>query len=124
VCGAEFERPFTMPSDSAISFLAKGAAFGIGPCGRTNPPDDILNGGLAGGLLATYDLPAGSYYLRYGPAPGTMTPTGDASAALNPVCAGATDLAAIAAARRTLAGNPPQRLSVAKEVPEGDPLGS
>jgi hypothetical protein len=94
-CGVDDERTFTMPSDAAISLLAKGAVFGLGPCGQANPPRDVLNGGLVGGLLAFYDLPAGSYYLRYGPAPGTITPTGDASAALNPVCASATDVAAL-----------------------------
>jgi hypothetical protein len=97
VCGVDVERTFTMPSEAPISFLAKGAAFGLGPCGRFNPPRDGLNGGLAGGLLALYDLPAGSYYLQYSPTPGTITPTGDASAALNPVCTSATDVTALSA---------------------------
>jgi len=60
-------------------------------------PRDALNGGLAGGLQALFYLPADSYFLAYGPAPGTMTPTGDASQLLNSVCASATDAAALSA---------------------------
>jgi hypothetical protein len=97
VCGVDDERTFTVPSEAAISFLAEGSVFGLGPCGRSNPPRAVLNGGLAGGMLALYDLPAGSYYLQYSPAPGTITLTGDASAVLNPVCASATDVAALSA---------------------------
>jgi hypothetical protein len=97
VCGVDEERTFVTTSETPISFLGKGSAYGLGPCGRSNPPRDVLNGGLAGGLLALYDLPADSYYLQYSPAPGTMTPIGDASAALNPVCASATDVAALSA---------------------------
>jgi hypothetical protein len=97
VCGVDDERVFTMPSAAAISFLAKGAPFTLGPCGQSNPPRDILNGGLAAGLQAFYELPAGSYYLQYSPAPGTMTPIGDASAVLNSVCTSATDVARLTA---------------------------
>lgn len=97
VCGVDVERPFTLPSEAVISFFAKGPAISLGPCGRSNPPGGVLNGGLTGGLMALYDLPAGSYYLEYSPTPGTLTPTADASAALNPVCASATDVAALTA---------------------------
>jgi hypothetical protein len=97
VCGVDVERTFAIASESVISFLAKGSAFGLGPCGQSDPPRIVLNGGLTGGLLAFYDLPAGSYYLEYSPVPGTMTPTGDASSALNPVCASSTDVAALSA---------------------------
>jgi len=64
---------------------------------KTNPPNDVFNGGLAGGLQALFYLPAGSYYLEYSPAPGTMTPSGDASHVLNSDCASATDVAALGA---------------------------
>jgi hypothetical protein len=106
VCGVDNVRPFTLSSEAAISFLSQGSVFGLGPCGRTNPPDDILNGGLAGGMLALYDLPADSYYLQYSPAPGTMTSTGDASASLNPVCTSATDVAALTAPTMFVAVSP------------------
>jgi len=97
VCGVDSYRTFTTSSAQAISFLAKGAAFGVGPCGQSNPPRDALNGGIAGGLQGLYDLPAGSYFLDYSPAPGTMTATGDASQVLSNVCASATDGAALTA---------------------------
>ena len=97
VCGVDNERTFTVPSEAPVSFLSTGAVFGLGPCGRTNPPDDVLNGGLAGGMLALYDLPADSYYLQYSSVSGTITPTGDASAALNPVCASATNVTSLSA---------------------------
>lgn len=106
VCGVDNVRPFTVSSAAAISFLSQGAAFGLGPCGQTNPPDGSLNGGVAGGMLALYDLPADSYYLEYGAAPGTMTPTGDASASLNPICANATDSAALSASTMFVAVPP------------------
>jgi hypothetical protein len=97
VCGVDSHRTFTTSSPQAISFLAKGSAFGLGPCGQSNPPRDALNGGLAGGLQGLFYLPAGSYVLAYSPAPGTMTPTGDASQLLDDVCASATDAAALSA---------------------------
>ena len=97
VCGTDVHRKFTIPSAQAISLLAKGPVFGLGPCGQTNPPRDIFNGGLEGGQQALFYLPADSYYLIYSPAPGTMTPTGDASHVLNSVCASATDVAALSA---------------------------
>jgi hypothetical protein len=106
VCGVDNERTFTVPSEAAVSFLSAGAVFGLGPCGRTNPPDDILNGGLAGGMLALYDLPADSYYLQYSSASGTITPTGDASAALNPICTSATDVTALSAPTMFVAVSP------------------
>lgn len=95
ICGIDAFRTFTLRAAAPISFLAKGAAFGIGPCGPFAPPRDGLNGGAAGGMLALYDLPAGSYYLEYGPAEGTITATGDASEVINPICANATDAAAL-----------------------------
>jgi hypothetical protein len=97
VCGVDVHRTFTTSSAQAISFFAKGSAFGIGPCGQSNPPRDGLNGGLVGGLQALFYLPAGSYFIAYDPTPGTMTPTGDASQLLNDVCADATDVAALSA---------------------------
>jgi hypothetical protein len=97
VCGVDSHRTFTTSSAQAISFLAKGAAFGVGPCGQSNPPNDVLNGGLTGGLQALFYLPADSYFLAYSPAPGTMTATGDAAGVLNTVCASATDVTALSA---------------------------
>ncbi|HXU06167.1 MAG TPA: hypothetical protein VN903_34670 [Polyangia bacterium] len=96
-CGAEMQRTFTTSSAQAISFLAKGSVFGIGPCGQSNPPRDAFNGGVSGGMQTLFYLPAGSYFLSYGPAPGTMTPTGDASRLLSSDCASATDAAALGA---------------------------
>jgi hypothetical protein len=37
VCGVDNVRPFTVPSEAAISFLSQGAVFGLRPCGRPPP---------------------------------------------------------------------------------------
>jgi hypothetical protein len=47
--------------------------------------------------IGLYDLPAGSYFVDLGPTAGTITGRSDVSAALNPVCAAATDPAALGA---------------------------
>ena len=97
VCGVDSARPFTLAAESTISFATTGASFSVRPCGQVNPGEGTLNGALKGGLLALYDLPASSYFLDYSSSPGTITGTADASAAVNPICADATDVAALSA---------------------------
>jgi hypothetical protein len=97
VCGTDSERPFTLTAESVVSFSTTGADIQLGPCGQTESPAGGLNGAAPGGVLALYDLPAGSYYLEHNPLPGTIT-AGIDPAALSPSCANATDVATLDAA--------------------------
>ncbi|HEY6476518.1 MAG TPA: hypothetical protein VI456_08030 [Polyangia bacterium] len=96
VCGTDSERPFTLTAESVVSFATTGADLQLGPCGQVEPPTDGFNGGLPGGAMALFDLPAGSYYLEHHPLAGTIT-AGIDPAVLSPTCASATDVAALKA---------------------------
>ncbi len=96
VCGAESDHPFTLTAESVVSFSTTGADLQLGPCGQVEPPTDGFNGAATGGVMALFDLPAGSYYLEHNPLPGAIT-AGIDPAALSPTCASATDVAALGA---------------------------
>jgi hypothetical protein len=94
VCGTASDHPFTLTAESVVSLATSGADLQLGPCGPNNPPTDSVSGKFPGGVMALYDLPAGSYYLEHNPLPGTIT-AGLDPAALNPSCSAATDVAAL-----------------------------
>ena len=93
VCGVEGALPFTLALESTISLAATGADVSVRPCGQVALPHTSFNGAPGHGVLALYDLPAGSYFLDFSPIAGTITGTADASATLNPTCVEATDIA-------------------------------
>jgi hypothetical protein len=106
VCGTDSEQPFTLTEESVVSFSTTGANIQLGPCGQVNPPPDLRNGRFTGGVMALYDLPAGSYFLEHNPLPGTIT-AGLDPAALSQTCASATDLAALSNAAMLYVAVPP-----------------
>jgi len=95
VCGVEGALPFTLASESTISLATTGADISVRPCGQAALPNTSFNGALGHDVLALYDLPAGSYFLDFSPIAGTIRGAADASAALNPTCVDATDIAAL-----------------------------
>ncbi len=92
VCGVEGALPFTLAAESTISLASTRSGFSVKPCGQVPLPD--VSAGAGVGL---YDLPAGSYFVDVSPPAGTLTASSDASGALTPTCAAATDVAALGA---------------------------
>ncbi len=92
VCGVGEALPFTLASESTISLATTRSGFSVKPCGQVPLPVWTVGPGL--GL---YDLPAGAYFVDVYPTAGTITGRSDASGALNPTCAAATDVATLGA---------------------------
>jgi hypothetical protein len=86
-CGPEIPRPFTLGAEATIAFESSAASVTLGPCGAVDPPADGLSG--TSSVVALYHLPAGAYFVRTSPVPGTLTGIPDASATLSTDCAAA-----------------------------------